>query len=106
MKFVFNGVSVFKWFYSKDLIFELTYEKYYVVFAYWLGSFSCLLTAILIIMYTVQSKKQTKPKKTTKKQKQKKNSKKKKKKYSGQYFHTWLEKSGACILLQYSWGLC
>nr|QRG31965.1 NADH dehydrogenase subunit 5 [Pseudosuberites sp. CY-2021] len=32
-------------FYSKDLILELTYDKYYVAFAYWLGSFSALLTA-------------------------------------------------------------
>lgn len=32
-------------FYSKDLILELTYDKYYIVFAYWLGSFSALLTA-------------------------------------------------------------
>lgn len=32
-------------FYSKDLILELTYEAHYVVFAYWLGSFSALLTA-------------------------------------------------------------
>ena len=32
-------------FYSKDLILELTYGKYYIVFAYWLGSFSALLTA-------------------------------------------------------------
>lgn len=32
-------------FYSKDLILELTYETHYIVFAYWLGSFSVLLTA-------------------------------------------------------------
>lgn len=32
-------------FYSKDLILEITYGKYYIVFAYWLGSFSALLTA-------------------------------------------------------------
>ena len=32
-------------FYSKDLILELAYGKYYIVFAYWLGSFSALLTA-------------------------------------------------------------
>ena len=32
-------------FYSKDLILELTYGKYYIIFAYWLGSFSALLTA-------------------------------------------------------------
>jgi len=32
-------------FYSKDLILELTYDKYYIIFAYWLGSFSALLTA-------------------------------------------------------------
>lgn len=32
-------------FYSKDLILELTYETHYIVFAYWLGSFSALLTA-------------------------------------------------------------
>ena len=36
-------------FYSKDLILELTYEKYYIVFAYWLGSFSALLTAFYSI---------------------------------------------------------
>nr|YP_009547081.1 NADH dehydrogenase subunit 5 [Halichondria panicea]AYV91359.1 NADH dehydrogenase subunit 5 [Halichondria panicea] len=32
-------------FYSKDLILELTYDKHYIAFAYWLGSFSALLTA-------------------------------------------------------------
>ena len=32
-------------FYSKDLILELIYDKYYIVFAYWLGSFTALLTA-------------------------------------------------------------
>lgn len=32
-------------FYSKDLILELTYNKYYMAFAYWLGSLSALLTA-------------------------------------------------------------
>nr|YP_010426368.1 NADH dehydrogenase subunit 5 [Terpios hoshinota]USL48482.1 NADH dehydrogenase subunit 5 [Terpios hoshinota] len=32
-------------FYSKDLILELTYDKYYIAFAYWLGSLSALLTA-------------------------------------------------------------
>lgn len=32
-------------FYSKDLILELAYGKYYIIFAYWLGSFSALLTA-------------------------------------------------------------
>ncbi len=32
-------------FYSKDLILELTYGKYYIIFAYWLGSISALLTA-------------------------------------------------------------
>ena len=32
-------------FYSKDLILELTYGKYYIIFVYWLGSFSALLTA-------------------------------------------------------------
>ena len=32
-------------FYSKDLILELTYNKYYMAFAYWLGSISALLTA-------------------------------------------------------------
>ena len=36
-------------FYSKDLILELTYEKYYIAFAYWLGSFSALLTAFYSI---------------------------------------------------------
>ena len=36
-------------FYSKDLILELAYEKYYIVFAYWLGSFSVLLTAFYSI---------------------------------------------------------
>ena len=36
-------------FYSKDLILELTYDKYYVAFAYWLGSFSALLTAFYSI---------------------------------------------------------
>nr|YP_001648606.1 NADH dehydrogenase subunit 5 [Halisarca dujardinii]ABW76598.1 NADH dehydrogenase subunit 5 [Halisarca dujardinii] len=32
-------------FYSKDLILELAYNKYYMAFAYWLGSLSALLTA-------------------------------------------------------------
>lgn len=32
-------------FYSKDLILELAYDKYYLIFAYWLGSLSALLTA-------------------------------------------------------------
>jgi len=36
-------------FYSKDLILELTYGKFYIVFAYWLGSFSALLTAFYSI---------------------------------------------------------
>ena len=36
-------------FYSKDLILELTYDKYYIAFAYWLGSFSALLTAFYSI---------------------------------------------------------
>lgn len=36
-------------FYSKDLILELTYDKYYVIFAYWLGAFSALLTAFYSI---------------------------------------------------------
>nr|YP_001648544.1 NADH dehydrogenase subunit 5 [Iotrochota birotulata]ABW83879.1 NADH dehydrogenase subunit 5 [Iotrochota birotulata] len=36
-------------FYSKDLILELVYEKYYIAFAYWLGSFSALLTAFYSI---------------------------------------------------------
>nr|YP_009093889.1 NADH dehydrogenase subunit 5 [Poecillastra laminaris]AIT59116.1 NADH dehydrogenase subunit 5 [Poecillastra laminaris] len=36
-------------FYSKDLILELAYGKYYIIFAYWLGSFSALLTAFYSI---------------------------------------------------------
>jgi len=36
-------------FYSKDLILELAYDKYYIAFAYWLGSFSALLTAFYSI---------------------------------------------------------
>ena len=36
-------------FYSKDLILELMYDKYYIAFAYWLGSFSALLTAFYSI---------------------------------------------------------
>ena len=36
-------------FYSKDLILELMFEKYYIIFAYWLGSFSVLLTAFYSI---------------------------------------------------------
>ena len=36
-------------FYSKDLILELTYDKYYIAFAYWLGSISALLTAFYSI---------------------------------------------------------
>lgn len=36
-------------FYSKDLILELVYDKYYLAFAYWLGAFSALLTAFYSI---------------------------------------------------------
>lgn len=36
-------------FYSKDLILELTYDRYYMAFAYWLGSISALLTAFYSI---------------------------------------------------------
>lgn len=36
-------------FYSKDLILELTYDKYYIAFAYWLGCISALLTAFYSI---------------------------------------------------------
>nr|ADO51441.1 NADH dehydrogenase subunit 5 [Pseudocorticium jarrei] len=36
-------------FYSKDLILELVYDKYYIAFAYWLGAFSALLTAFYSI---------------------------------------------------------
>ena len=36
-------------FYSKDLILELTYDQYYIAFAYWLGSISALLTAFYSI---------------------------------------------------------
>nr|CAD5128096.1 nad5 [Tethya citrina] len=36
-------------FYSKDLILELAYDKYYIIFAYWLGGFSALLTAFYSI---------------------------------------------------------
>ena len=36
-------------FYSKDLILELTYDRYYIAFAYWLGSFSALLTTFYSI---------------------------------------------------------
>ena len=36
-------------FYSKDLILELVFDKYYVTFAYWLGSLSALLTAFYSI---------------------------------------------------------
>nr|CAD2223006.1 nad5 [Tethya minuta] len=36
-------------FYSKDLILELAYDKYYIIFAYWLGVFSALLTAFYSI---------------------------------------------------------
>lgn len=32
-------------FYSKDLILELMYDKYYILFAYWLGSVSVFFTA-------------------------------------------------------------
>ena len=39
------GFTYLTGFYSKDLILELTYDKYYIAFAYWLGSFSALLTA-------------------------------------------------------------
>nr|YP_009158772.1 NADH dehydrogenase subunit 5 [Crella elegans]AKO90229.1 NADH dehydrogenase subunit 5 [Crella elegans] len=36
-------------FYSKDLILELIYEKHYIMFAYWLGGLSALLTAFYSI---------------------------------------------------------
>nr|YP_004581252.1 NADH dehydrogenase subunit 5 [Fungiacyathus stephanus]AEG79853.1 NADH dehydrogenase subunit 5 [Fungiacyathus stephanus] len=36
-------------FYSKDLILELAFEQYYLTFAYWLGGFSALLTALYSI---------------------------------------------------------
>ena len=53
-------------FYSKDLILELAYDKYYIAFAYWLGSFSALLTAFysvrliyLTFITNTNSKKET-----------------------------------------------
>ena len=36
-------------FYSKDLILELVFDRYYIAFAYWLGSISALLTAFYSI---------------------------------------------------------
>ena len=36
-------------FYSKDLILELIFDKYYITLAYWLGSISALLTAFYSI---------------------------------------------------------
>lgn len=36
-------------FYSKDLILELVFDKYYIAFAYWLGGISALLTAFYSI---------------------------------------------------------
>lgn len=36
-------------FYSKDLILELVFDKYYIAFAYWLGSISALFTAFYSI---------------------------------------------------------
>nr|YP_010128072.1 NADH dehydrogenase subunit 5 [Gardineria hawaiiensis]QPP20599.1 NADH dehydrogenase subunit 5 [Gardineria hawaiiensis] len=36
-------------FYSKDLILELAYDQHYLTFAYWLGGFSALLTALYSI---------------------------------------------------------
>ena len=53
-------------FYSKDLILELAYDKYYIIFAYWLGSLSALLTAFysmrliyLTFITNTNSKKET-----------------------------------------------
>lgn len=39
-------------FYSKDLILEFVYVRHSVVFAYWLGSFTVLLTAFYSIRVT------------------------------------------------------
>ncbi len=36
-------------FYSKDLILELSFDKYYIIFAFWLASFAALLTAFYSI---------------------------------------------------------
>ncbi len=36
-------------FYSKDLILELSFDKYYIIFAFWLASFAAFLTAFYSI---------------------------------------------------------
>nr|YP_654380.1 NADH dehydrogenase subunit 5 [Pavona clavus]ABG02354.1 NADH dehydrogenase subunit 5 [Pavona clavus] len=43
------GLPYLTGFYSKDLILELAFEQYYLTFAYWLGGFSALLTALYSI---------------------------------------------------------
>jgi NADH-ubiquinone oxidoreductase chain 5 len=50
-------------FYSKDLILELAYDRYYLILAHWLGVFSALLTAyysIRLIYLTFISNSNTK----------------------------------------------
>nr|YP_009353081.1 NADH dehydrogenase subunit 5 [Desmophyllum dianthus]ANG60783.1 NADH dehydrogenase subunit 5 [Desmophyllum dianthus] len=47
--FSLMGFPFLTGFYSKDLILEVTFGQYYLIFVYWLGCFSVLLTAMYSI---------------------------------------------------------